>query len=172
LVRHNLNRGEVKRTKKNHDHDFLRILRFFAVCSLDGVVLPMQRQGLTSYCFMVVVLIAALSACQSNQNAVSHSPSSQPTQPAQVTQPAATPAGGSSPTGSPGAPQKANKSGAPDNTPEIMKRPMTKEEMNKAMQALPPEVRARLQGLGIRPVNQGAGSPAPGKAAATPTPKK
>ncbi|MBK8314270.1 MAG: hypothetical protein IPL01_09715 [Acidobacteria bacterium] len=49
-----------------------------------------------------------------------------------------------------------------DKVPEMMKRAMTKEEMEKALQAMPPEVRKRIQGL----------APAPPNAVPTAAPKK
>jgi hypothetical protein len=111
------------------------------------------------YFVLISILVIALSACQSSQSTVSNSPA----QPAQTAQPvAATPAPIELPSPSPGSTQTTKKTGTTDNVPEIMRRPMTKEEMDKALQALPPEVRARLQGMGMRPANPKA----------TPTPKK
>lgn len=43
------------------------------------------------------------------------------------------------------------KPGVPVSVPESMRRPLTPEEMQKALQAMPPEVRARIQGLGAAP---------------------
>jgi len=37
--------------------------------------------------------------------------------------------------------------GAPVNVPESMKRAMTPQEMQKALQQLPPEVRSRIMGM-------------------------
>jgi hypothetical protein len=37
--------------------------------------------------------------------------------------------------------------GVPVNVPESMKRPLTKEEMEKALKQLPPEVRSRIMGM-------------------------
>ncbi len=107
--------------------------------------------------FSVLILTAALSACKSSQSSATNSPA-QPSQPAPVSSPivVATPAPSSSPD------QSGKKPATPNNVPEIMKRPMTKEEMDKAMQALPPEVRARLQGMGMKPAGPSG----------TPTPKK
>lgn len=83
-------------------------------------------------------------------------------QPAQVStpQPAATAVSIplSTPAGSP-SPGAKGKAG---DVPEIMKRPLTREEMEKALQAMPPEIRARIQGLG----------PAPPGVVPTPSPKK
>lgn len=50
--------------------------------------------------------------------------------------------------------------GVPVSVPESMRRPLNAEEMKKAMEAMPPEVRARIQGMATAP--QGA------KPAATP----
>jgi hypothetical protein len=111
------------------------------------------------YFVLISILVIAFPACQSSQSTVSNSPS-QPTQAAQPT--ATVQLTVELPTPTPGLTQTPKKSGTPDNVPEIMKRPMTREEMDKALQALPPEVRARLQGMGMRPANPKA----------TPTPKK
>ncbi|MBS1791013.1 MAG: hypothetical protein JST85_25095 [Acidobacteria bacterium] len=54
--------------------------------------------------------------------------------------------------------------GVPVSIPDSLRRPLTPEEMKKAMEAMPPEVRARLQGMAVAP--QGA------KPQATATPKK
>lgn len=54
--------------------------------------------------------------------------------------------------------------GVPVSVPDSLKRPFTPEEMKKAMEALPPDVRARLQGMAAAP--QGA------KPQTTATPKK
>jgi hypothetical protein len=111
--------------------------------------------------FSVLALIVVFSACKSGQNSATNSPA-QAVQPAAQPAPAASPIVVATPASSSSPDQTGKKSGAQDNVPEIMKRPMTKEEMEKAMQALPPEVRARLQGMGVRPAGP----------AATPTPKK
>jgi hypothetical protein len=59
-----------------------------------------------------------------------------------------TPAVGSpSPTPNPAIKQAGSQPGVPVAVPESMKRAMTPEEMQKAMQALPPEVRQRIMGL-------------------------
>ncbi len=57
--------------------------------------------------------------------------------------------------------------------PDIMTRPFTKEEMDKALQQLPPEVRARIQGLSLAPagVNPQASSKPQG-ASPSPTPRR
>lgn len=52
------------------------------------------------------------------------------------------------------------KPGVPVSVPESMRRPLNAEEMKKALEAMPPEVRARIQGMAATP--QGA------KPAATP----
>ncbi|MEO6725627.1 MAG: hypothetical protein ABIU20_00405 [Blastocatellia bacterium] len=47
--------------------------------------------------------------------------------------------------------QAQAKPGVPVPVPESMKRPLTAEEMQKALQAMPPEVRARIQGMQAAP---------------------
>jgi hypothetical protein len=118
------------------------------------------HQNSRSIFFITIsIIVIAFSACHSGQSTVSNSSA----QPAQTAQPAdATPSPVVLSTPSPGSTQTTKKTGTTDNVPEIMKRPMTKEEMDKALQALPPEVRARLQGMGMRPANPKA----------TATPKK
>ena len=58
-----------------------------------------------------------------------------------------------------------SKPGVPVAVPESMRRPLTPEEMQKALQAMPPEVRARIQGMQAAPPGVRPGQP-------TPTPKK
>jgi len=111
---------------------------------------------ISSSLFAALTLVVAFSACRGNQNTASNSPTPQPTQASQPVQPAPLS------TASPGAAQAAKPSTSKDGVPEIMKRPMTPEEMQKAMQQLPPEVRARLQGMGLKPVNP-VSTPSPQK---------
>ncbi len=106
---------------------------------------------------LILVFAGVFIGCGSNQSAATSSPSQTP-QPT----PTVIPISIAQPQSSPEAKQAANKSKANDGVPEMMKRQMTPEEMKKAMEALPPEVRARLQGLGQKPAN----------AAPTATPKK
>jgi hypothetical protein len=51
----------------------------------------------------------------------------------------------------------------PGEVPEMMKRAFTKDEMDKAMQQLPPEIRDRLKGMSYAPSNIPAPKPAPAK---------
>ena len=51
------------------------------------------------------------------------------------------------------------KPGVPVTIPESMKRPLTNEEMQKALQAMPPEVRARIQGMQAAPPGVKPGQP-------------
>jgi hypothetical protein len=44
-----------------------------------------------------------------------------------------------------------SKPGVPIAVPESMKRPLNAQEMEKALQAMPPEVRARIQGMRAAP---------------------
>lgn len=123
-------------------------------------------------------LAIVLTACNKNsvvsdsasQQPASQQPATQPAQPqnataqsapAQAAQPQqATP----SPTLHPLMKQAQANPGVPVSVPESVKRPLNAEEMKKALEAMPPEVRARIQGMAVAP--QGA------KPQATATPKK
>ena len=126
------------------------------------------------------LFIAALSAC-SKGSVVSDSASQQPataqpaaTQPDNPQQAAAQPAATQpaaqaqqptpSPTLHPLMKQAQAQPGVPVSVPDAVKRPLNAEEMKKALEAMPPEVRARIQGMAVAP--QGA------KPQSTPTPKK
>ncbi len=112
----------------------------------------MARKTL-SFCLIIAATI--FGACQNAEPKQQQPPvqSSAP-QPAQsvVSIPLSTPGPASSPAAGANA----------DKVPEMMKRAMTKEEMEKALQAMPPEVRKRIQGL----------APAPPNAVPTAAPKK
>lgn len=112
----------------------------------------MERKTL-SFCLIIASTI--FGACQNAEPKQQQPPvqSSTP-QPAQsvVSIPLSTPGPASSPAAGANA----------DKVPEMMKRAMTKEEMEKALQAMPPEVRKRIQGL----------APAPPNAVPTAAPKK
>jgi len=56
--------------------------------------------------------------------------------------------------------------GVPVTVPESMKRPLNAQEMQKALQAMPPEVRARIQGMQAAPPGVAPGA----KPQATPKP--
>lgn len=125
---------------------------------------------------------AALAACGKSSVVTDSSPSTQPpavqpqsaqsaTQPANQTAaqpaeqpPAAQQSGATQPTPSPTLhpimKQAQAKPGVPVSVPDSMRRPLNPEEMKKAMEVMPPEVRARIQGMAQTP--QGA------KPAATP----
>lgn len=127
------------------------------------------------------LFVAALTAC-SKGSVVSDSASQQPAvaqpaaqQPANQQQPsAAQPAATQqaaqaqqatpSPTLHPLMKQAQAQPGVPVSVPDAVKRPLNAEEMKKALEAMPPEVRARIQGMAVAP--QGA------KPQTTPTPKK
>lgn len=107
--------------------------------------------------FLALIFVITSLACRGSQRTVSNSPSqttssTQSAQPAQTVQTAP----------SPGLNQNEKKSAAKDGVPEIMKRALTKEEMEKAMEQMPPQVRAQLKGMAPK-----AASPTP-----TPTPRK
>lgn len=93
-------------------------------------------------------------ATQSAAQPSEQPPAAQQTNAAQAQQPAP------SPTLHPIMKQAQAKPGVPVSVPESMRRPLNAEEMKKAMEAMPPEVRARIQGMAAAP--QGA------KPAATP----
>lgn len=97
------------------------------------------------------------------QTATQSQPAAQPAEQTAAAQPAAeaqpqkpTP----SPTLLPVMKEALAKPGVPVSVPESMRRPLNAEEMKKALEAMPPEVRARIQGMAATP--QGA------KPAATP----
>jgi hypothetical protein len=116
----------------------------------------------------------ALSACSKSSVVTDSSPSTQSpaAQPQTAAQPAEQPPAAQqtnaaqaqqptpSPTLHPIMKQAQAKPGVPVSVPESMRRPLNAEEMKKAMEAMPPEVRARIQGMAAAP--QGA------KPAATP----
>lgn len=47
--------------------------------------------------------------------------------------------------------QAQTQPGVPVTVPDSVRRPLTGEELQKALQQLPPEVRARIQGMGAAP---------------------
>ena len=132
---------------------------------------------LNFYPVLILLLIAGLSACR--KSVVSDSPAQSPqsSQSAQPAQPPTAGAAGSttvataaspsaegkpeakstvSPTPLPILKEAAAHPGVPVTVPESMRRPLTGEELQKALQQLPPEVRARIQGMqaapqGVRP---------------------
>ncbi len=102
---------------------------------------------------LVLTLSFALSACSKSNGSVSDSSSSgaaaatsAPAQSAAAPSPSVA-AQSASPTPNPMIKQAQAQPGVPVNVPESMKRPLTKEEMQKALQQLPPEVRTRIMGL-------------------------
>jgi len=110
-----------------------------------------RRFHLTCGILFALTLSFALSACGKSSGGVSNSSSSRvvPAQSAQAPNAAApSPSvGAATPTPNPMIKQAQTQPGVPVNVPESMKRPLTKEEMQKAMQQLPPEVRARIMGM-------------------------
>jgi hypothetical protein len=85
---------------------------------------------------------------QSAPAAASPAVSSEAAQPATAgALPAQSPASTASATPNPVVKQAATQPGVPVPVPESMKRALTPEEFQKAMQAMPPEVRQRLMGL-------------------------
>lgn len=112
----------------------------------------------TSMVVLAAVLVgASLSACRKAESPAAGSVNSSPS-PAPTLE-AATSAPDASPTTSP-TPVK------PGEVPEMMRRAMTKEEVDRAFQQLPPEIRDRLKGLSYAP------SQAPPNSRPTPTPSK
>lgn len=125
--------------------------------------------GLISSAFLAVALAAchghsSVASDSNSQTPATAQPAQQPNQtgvqagaqPAQAVQvaeptPGALPKAGASQTPLPIIKEAMAKPGVPVAVPESMKRPMTKEELEKALQAMPPEVRARIQGLATAP---------------------
>lgn len=94
---------------------------------------------------------------QPNQPAAQSSaqPAAQSAQPAQAQTQAAQPQQATpSPTLHPAMKQAQAQPGVPVSVPDAVKRPLNSEEMKKALEAMPPEVRARIQGMAAAP--QGA----------------
>src|SRR5262245_62601992 len=125
----------------------------------------------------VLTLCFALSACRDSNGGSSDSSSSG--RPASAVPATSTPApnaaaptppvaanGAATPTPNPAIKQAQSQPGVPANVPESMKRPLTREEMQKALQQLPPEVRSRIMGLQKMP------SPTPQPARKSPSPPK
>ena len=109
----------------------------------------------------ILALSSALSACGNSSSVVPDSssqsrpasavpaPSNSASNAAPVAAPSATVQGASTPapTQHPALKQAQAQPGAPVPVPESMKRPLNSEEMKKAMEQLPPEVRARIMGM-------------------------
>lgn len=136
----------------------------------------------TALILALISFATAMSACGKNSVVSDSSPSTQSpaAQPQTATQPATQ--SGAQPAEQPPAAQQAGaaqtqqptpsptlhpvmkqaqaKPGVPVSVPDSMRRPLNAEEMKKALEAMPPEVRARIQGMAQTP--QGA------KPAATP----
>ncbi len=91
------------------------------------------------------LLLLGLTACQKGVDLETKAPAPGPTP--VVRQLEATPAPPTTP--APGASPAT--SVKPGEVPEMMKRAFTKEEMDKAMDQLPPEIRSRLKGLSYAP---------------------
>lgn len=121
-----------------------------------------------------LALSSALSACGGSSSVISDSSSESkpvsaspaPSTPASndaAVAPSPAPSGAvqsaPSPTPHPVIKQAQAKPGEPMAVPESMKRPLNAEEMKKALQQLPPEVRARIMGLQQMP----APTPQPAK---------
>lgn len=129
----------------------------------------MKNTKLTFRNVLIVALFsitAALSAC-SKSSVVSDSASPQSAAQPAATQPAVQQQSQAqaaeqppaqqpspSPTLHPIMKQAQANPGVPVSVPDSVKRPLNAEEMKKAMEAMPPEVRARLQGMAQAP--QGA----------------
>jgi len=105
----------------------------------------------------ILTLSFALSACGNSSSVVSETrpasavpaPSASAPTPAPVAAapaPSATVQSTPTPTPHPAVKAAQANPGVPVAVPESMKRPLTSEEMQKALQQLPPEVRARIMG--------------------------
>ncbi len=131
--------------------------------SFSGAIITVFAKKMTKLGLLVFCLgsMVGLSACRGEQSSstASPTPAAVATASPDNARVAATPTPASSP-----------QSKTSPEVPEMLKRAFTKEEMEKAMQQLPPEVRARIQGLsyapaGVRP--NAAPTPSP-----SPTPKR
>ncbi len=107
----------------------------------------------------LIILTAAaligLNACRKGVDLNSGAPASTSSTP--VDSAASTPTPTPTPPNQPAASASPVK---PGEVPDMMKRAFTKEEMDKAMQQLPPEIRDRLKGLSYAPSNIPAPTPA------------
>jgi hypothetical protein len=112
------------------------------------------------YGSFVLLAAAFLSACSGNSVVSDSSSKQQPAQPAASAAPATEASAGApatapkaaapatpTPTLNPVMKQASAQPGVPVPVPESMRRPLNAEEMQKAMQALPPEVRQRIMGM-------------------------
>jgi hypothetical protein len=122
------------------------------ICEVREKVIDSRISPVLRFLF-VLTLSFAPSACGKSSGGVSDSTS--PAQPVSVSSAPSTPAPAPSaaaqssptPTPHPAIKQAQAQPGTPVSVPESMKRPLTAEEMKKALQALPPEVRARIMGM-------------------------
>jgi len=117
------------------------------------------RRFRPTYGFLFVLTLSfALSACGKSSGGVSDSSSSgrpagavpaqsSPAPNAAAPAPSVGANSAASPTPNSMIKQAQAQPGAPVNVPESMKRAMTPEEMQKALQQLPPEVRSRIMGM-------------------------
>lgn len=88
-----------------------------------------------------LMLVIGLSGCQKGVDLETRTAPATPTPVVRQVEPSPTPAVSSTPAVKPG------------EVPEMMKRAFTKDEMDKAMEQLPPEIRSRLKGLSYAPSN-------------------
>ncbi|MFN6202394.1 MAG: hypothetical protein ACK496_07920 [Acidobacteriota bacterium] len=100
-----------------------------------------------------LVLVAASVGCRKEVDLDAGAPT--PTPVVQQASPTPTPA-----LPLPASPAPSASPTKPGEVPEMMKRAFTKEEMDKAMQQLPPEIRDRLKGMSYSPSNIPANIPA------------
>lgn len=139
----------------------------------------MIKRNITISFIALLLLCAAFGAACSKQSVVSNAPAPSvssaapsPTTPAQAAPTSSAPATAATPphtataaatpssTPLPAIKQAQTQPGVPVAAPDVVRRPLTGEELQKALQQLPPEVRARIQGM------------AAGKPKATPQPTK
>ena len=102
---------------------------------------------------LVAASLSGLAGCRKGVDLESGAPTPTPV----VQQAAPTPTPGPS---LPAQPATSASPAKPGDVPEMMKRAFTKEEMDKAMQQLPPEIRDRLKGMSYSPSNIPANIPA------------
>lgn len=124
----------------------------------------MIKRNITSSFIALLLLCAAFGAACSKQSVVSNAPAASSAVPSSTTPAQAAPTS-SAPVAAATPPHTATAAATPSSTPlpvikqaqtqpgvpvavpDVVRRPLTGEELQKALQQLPPEVRARIQGM-------------------------
>lgn len=102
-----------------------------------------------SHFFILAASLAAMVLTACHHGSGDQGGANSQASPASASQPAATPVVSATPHPSPASTPASAKQASLDNVPEMLRRPFTKEEMEKALQKMPPEVRARIQGMAV-----------------------